>query len=64
MSINFSKARTKVCMSFYYNDGNKYLHVNKTEICKFETRYKIRCMGFVYEVYQKILQKMNRVKFL
>ena len=28
-------------MSFYYNDGNKYLHVNKTEICKFETHYKI-----------------------
>ena len=28
-SINFSKAKTKVCLGLYYNHGNSYLFVNK-----------------------------------
>ena len=34
-SINFSEARTKVCLSLHYNHNNSYLSVNGKKICKF-----------------------------
>ena len=57
--INFSKANTKFCLGLQYNGDESQLYVNKTEI-------RITSAGiiFVREVYQKILQKMNRVEFL
>ena len=36
LSINFSKANTKVCLSLYYNGGNSYLFVHGEEIYKFK----------------------------
>ena len=35
-SINFSKAKTKFCLSLYHNHDNIYLFVNGREICKFK----------------------------
>ena len=31
-SINFSKANTKICLSFHYNGDNSYLFVNKRNL--------------------------------
>ena len=39
-SINFSKASTKFCLSFYYNGDNSYLFVNGKEISKFKANNK------------------------
>ena len=33
-SINFSKAKTKFCLSMHYSGFNSYLHVNRKEIYK------------------------------
>ena len=38
--MNFSEARTKCCLSFYYNDHNSYLFVNGKEILKFKADNK------------------------
>lgn len=35
MSINFSKAKIKFCLSLYYNGINSYLYENKTKVYKF-----------------------------
>ena len=34
LSINFSKANTKLCLSLHYNGDNSYLFVNEKEIFK------------------------------
>ena len=34
--INFSKAKTKFCLSLCYNSDNSYLFVNEKEIYKFK----------------------------
>ena len=39
-SINFSKASTKFCLSFYYNGDNSLLFVNGKEISKFKANNK------------------------
>ena len=39
-SIDFSKANTKLCLSFHYNADNSYLFVNGKEIFKFKTENK------------------------
>ena len=38
--INFSKAKTKFCLSLHYNDDNSYLFVNGKEIYKFKASNK------------------------
>ena len=38
--INFTKAKTKFCLSFHYNADNIYLFVNGNEICKFKASNK------------------------
>ena len=40
-SINYSKAKTKFCLSLQYNGNESYLYVNKTEIYKFIANDKI-----------------------
>ena len=30
-NINFTKATAKFCLSLYYNSGESYLYVNKTD---------------------------------
>ena len=35
-TINFSKAKTKFCLSFHYNGDNSYLFVNGKEIYRFK----------------------------
>ena len=37
-SMNFTKEKTKFCLSLYYNGGNSYLFVNGTEIIKFKAK--------------------------
>ena len=39
-SINFSKAKTKFCLSLHCNSDNSYLFVNGKEICEFKTSNK------------------------
>ena len=41
ISINFSKANTKFCLSLHYNGNDSYLYVNKTEIYKFKGKDNI-----------------------
>ena len=41
ISINFSKANTKICLRLHYNGDDSYLYVNKTEICKFKAKDNI-----------------------
>ena len=49
-SINFTKEKTKFCLSLHHNGANSYLFVNGTEIIKFKTKvskinpYKL-CLG-------------------
>ena len=40
-SINFSKVKTKFCLSLHYNRDNSYLYMNETEICKFKAHDNI-----------------------
>ena len=37
-SINFTKKKTKFCLSLHYNGANSYLFVNGTEIIKFRAK--------------------------
>ena len=37
-SINFTKEKTKFCLSLHYNGANSYLFVNGTEIIKFKAK--------------------------
>ena len=61
ISINFSKANTKFCLSLHYNGEESYLYVSKTDIGKFKAKVNISCYNFCLGSV-KILQKMNRVK--
>ena len=38
-SINFTKEKTKFCLSLHYNGANSYLFVNGTQIHKFKSKY-------------------------
>ena len=40
ININFSKAKTKFCLTFHHNSDNSYLFVNGKEIYKFEVSNK------------------------
>ena len=40
ININFSKAKTKFCLTLHYNIANSYLFVNGKEIYKFEASSK------------------------
>ena len=40
ISINFSKAKTKLCLSLLYNHDNTHLFVKRKEIFKFKTGNK------------------------
>ena len=46
ISINFSKANTKFCLSLHYNGEESYLYVSKTEICKFKAKVNVSCYNF------------------
>ena len=39
-SINFSKSKTRFCLSLHYNADNSYLFVNRKEIFKFKASNK------------------------
>ena len=41
ISINFSKANTKFCLSLYYSGNEGYLYVNKIEIYTFKAKDNI-----------------------
>ena len=51
ISINFSKAKTKFCLSLHYNSDDSYLSLNKTEIFRFKANDNIRwynlCLGLI-----------------
>ena len=40
-SINFTVTKKKFCLSLHYNEGNSYLFVNGTEICKSKSKYSV-----------------------
>ena len=40
IKINFSKAKTKSCLSLHYNSDNSYLFVNRKKIYKFKASGK------------------------
>ena len=48
-SINFTKEKTKFCLSLHYNGANSYLFVNGTKIIKFKAKDEINpyelCLG-------------------
>ena len=48
---NISKEKTKFCLILHCNGVESYLHVNKTEICKFKTNDNISwynvCLGSI-----------------
>ena len=56
-SINFSKAKTKFCLSLHYNGDESYFYVNKIEIYKFKAKDKISwsnfCLGSVSQDFTK-----------
>ena len=58
--INFSKAKTKFCLSFHYNADNSYLFVNGKEICKFKARKEDNnflsqlCLGSISDKFEYV----------
>ena len=52
--INFTKEKTKFCLSLHYNGANSYLFVNGTKIIKFKAKdseinpYEL-CLGNISE---------------
>ena len=56
-SINFSKAKTKFCLSLHCNGDESYLYVNKTEICKFKANNNISWYNFCLGSLSKDLTK-------
>ena len=44
-SINFSKAKTKFCLSLHYNGEESYLYANK--VCKFKANDNISWYNFM-----------------
>ena len=61
ITVNFTKGNKIV--SLHYNGDTSYLYVNETEICKFNAHVYLG-MSFVEEAFQKVLQKINWIKFL
>ena len=57
ISINFSKANTKLCISLHWYGSESYLHVNKTEIYEFKAKDNISwynfCVGSVLQDFTK-----------
>ena len=51
LSINFTKANTKFSLGLHYNCNERYMYLNKTEICKFKTQGDIPwcefCLGSI-----------------
>ena len=64
ISIDFSKANTKFCLSLPYNGDERYLYVNNTEIYKFKANDNLSWYNFCLGCVSKEFTKMNRVKFL
>ena len=64
--INFGKAKTKFCLSLYYNRDNSYLFVNGKEIYKFKAFMEmLTChLDFVLEVYLINLTMLIHKKYL
>ena len=38
-SVNFTENNKKFCLSLHYNEANRYLFVNVTEIIKFKSKH-------------------------
>ena len=68
-SINFTKEKTKFCLSLHYNRGNSYLFVNGTEIMKFKAKnseispYEL-CLGNISKGWSVHNMKKNWAKWL
>ena len=65
-SINFSKAKTKFCLSLHYNADNSYLFVNGKEIFKFKVEKKMLTfqLNFVSEAFLMDLVLLCLGKYL
>ena len=49
LSINFSKAKTKLCLHFHYHGDESYFYINKTEIYKLKAKDNISWYNFRLE---------------
>ena len=65
-SVNFTKSKTKFCLSLHYNKENSYLFVNGKEIYKFKAKeYEIKngeieiCLGNISTVFSADNMKKN-----
>ena len=46
--INFTKAKTKFCLTLHYNADNRYLFINGKEIYKFKTSNKNNTFSYQF----------------
>ena len=60
INITFSTGKTKFCLSLHYSGDEGYLHVNKTEICKFKVDDNINWCHFWPESMSKDFIKDKR----
>ena len=58
-SINFSKAKTKLGLSFHYNGDNSYLFVNGKKIYKFSVNYSSTDKSNILHIYKYLMIKYN-----
>ena len=49
LSINFNKAKTKLCLHFHYHGDESYFYINKTEIYKLTAKDNISWYNFRLE---------------
>ena len=49
ISINFSKLKTKFCLSLHYNEDESYWYANRTEIFMFKANDDIRWYNLCLE---------------
>ena len=63
ITVNFTKGNKSFSLSVHYNGDTSYLFVNETRVCKFNAHISLG-MSFVEEASQKVLQKINWIRFL
>ena len=67
-SINFSKAKTKFCLTLHYNGDDSYLFVNRKKIYKFKAdnkhfNFPVQfCLGSISEKLDAVEQVLCRLK--
>ena len=63
ININFTKAKTKFCLSLHYNAENSYLFVNGKETYKFKASNKTFHLKEVCMIFQLIMKLLVNLTF-